>query len=172
MISHSHQFVFVHIPKTGGTSVANALGSYGIQQQGKINFGSIYFKHASAYNLERMMGEEYEKYLRFTIVRNPWDWAVSNFHYNGGLHRPFIEGSTVAQSSTQPDWVKAMGFKKWLKWWLETLKPSQKKMITKYFFHSTLLDEVSVGSILVKCLIFFKCYFISNLAAYLTLPPN
>jgi hypothetical protein len=129
MISHTKKFIFVHIPKTAGTSVSSVLSKYGKYLQGPANFDSMYFKHADAKALKRMLGTEFDNYFKFTFVRNPWDWIVSNFEYNRGLHRPFVKGTAYDVSPNIPDWAKDMSFQKWLPWWIENFHPSQTSML-------------------------------------------
>jgi hypothetical protein len=130
MVSHSRRFIFLHIPKTGGTSVSKALSRYGVALQGPKNCDSVYFKHAYARDLKRMLGDEYDRYFKFTIVRNPWDWVASNYAFNRGLHLPWTRGTPYAVSQGIPDWAAGWSFKTWLRWWLDTFSPSQSRMLT------------------------------------------
>jgi chondroitin 4-sulfotransferase 11 len=68
MISHGHKCIFVHIPKTGGTSVEVAL-------QGHPEPDSIIHKTALEYKNQN--SDIWDDYFKFTIVRNPWDLMVS-----------------------------------------------------------------------------------------------
>ena len=67
MLNHEKKFIFVHVPKTAGFSVTSGLG---IPVVGHHPLSSI-LKNNS----------ECEGYLKFSFVRNPWDRAVSAFHY-------------------------------------------------------------------------------------------
>lgn len=61
-------FVFIHINKTGGSSIETALG---LRQN-----------HKTALEKRARLGEEeWERRFRFTIVRNPWDKVVSHYHF-------------------------------------------------------------------------------------------
>jgi len=130
MISHSKKFIFIHIVKTGGTSIEYMLRKYGILLQGNGNFDSIYYKHATALSIKQMMGDEYDNYFKFTFMRNPWDWIVSNYAFNRGLARPYIIGTQYPISSKVPHWAKDMSFFDWLVWWIDTFNPSQSMMFT------------------------------------------
>ncbi len=162
MISHSKNFILVHVPRTGGTLVEAGLSHYGIVLQGESNFDSVYFKHAYARDIKRMMGDTYESYFKFSFVRNPWDWVVSNYAWNRGLHRCYIIGTPYEFDGRTPgrvpDWAKDMSFERWLPWWLEGFRPSQLALLTDAT-GSLLVDEVyrfesidqAVGSI-CRCL--------------------
>lgn len=130
MICHDKKIIFIHIPKTGGTSVARLLGGHGIMLQGEKNYESVYFKHALASDVRRMMGDQFDCYQRLTIVRNPWDWVVSNYEFNRGLHRPFTAGTRYRVSGMVPDRFKDQSFDDWLHWWTEELQPSQHRLIS------------------------------------------
>ncbi len=130
MISHSKKFIFIHIPKTGGTSIEHMLRKYGVLLQGNGNFDSVYYKHATAQAIKQMLGDEYNKYFKFTFMRNPLDWIVSNYAFNRGLARPYIIGTKYSLSGRVPDWAKDMSFSEWLVWWVETFNPSQSTMFT------------------------------------------
>ncbi|WP_168028782.1 sulfotransferase family 2 domain-containing protein [Falsiroseomonas selenitidurans] len=68
MISHAHRTIFVHIQKTGGTSVTAAFGQ-------PINAPD---KHHRADQLrERLGAAVWDSYFTFAFVRNPWDRLVS-----------------------------------------------------------------------------------------------
>jgi len=75
MISHKHKFIFVHIPKTGGTSIMKALRPYGLLGEGHYTLSEIQNNH----NLTALQMKEY---FKFAVVRNPWDIVASNYHYS------------------------------------------------------------------------------------------
>lgn len=59
---------FVHINKTGGSSVEKALG--------------LPFQHRTALEIRDEIGpRRWAERFSFTIVRNPWDKVVSHYHY-------------------------------------------------------------------------------------------
>lgn len=61
-------YVFVHINKTGGSSIERALG---ISQD-----------HSTALEKYRQLGAKaWEQKFVFAVVRNPWDKVVSHYHY-------------------------------------------------------------------------------------------
>ena len=129
MIGHDKKFIFIHIPKTGGTSLECGLEKYGIVHKGPRNYSSVYHKHVTAVRCKTMMGEQFEEYFRFTSVRNPWDWLVSNYEFNRGVGIPYILNMPSMSAGIVPEWLKKMPFSEWLLWFVETMQPSQKKMI-------------------------------------------
>jgi chondroitin 4-sulfotransferase 11 len=61
-------FVFIHINKTGGTSVSAALG--------------ISIEHKTAEEKRNEIGQEdWLASYKFAFVRDPWDRVVSHYHY-------------------------------------------------------------------------------------------
>ncbi|WP_198011359.1 sulfotransferase family 2 domain-containing protein [Synechococcus sp. PCC 7335] len=62
------KFVFIHINKTGGTSVAKAL-----------NIPTIH--RTALEKIEEIGREEWNRRFTFAVVRNPWDKVVSHYHY-------------------------------------------------------------------------------------------
>jgi len=75
MINHQYKLIFLHIPRTGGTSIENAI------------CGKDWFdvhapsKHLTAHSAKKIYAEYWDKYLKFTFVRNPWDRMVSMLKY-------------------------------------------------------------------------------------------
>ena len=74
MLLDDFQLIFVHITRTGGTSIEVALAGqdwWGISPQ---------TKHLSARQIRSQSGEEkWNSYFKFSVVRNPWDRVVSMF---------------------------------------------------------------------------------------------
>jgi hypothetical protein len=93
----SDEFVFIHIPKTAGDFVKKICLAH---------FGEGYFvphdlkKHGSADELP----QPYRDLPVFALVRNPWAWYVSWYHYLMGSGRPRAHRKRVEQMN--PFWVK------------------------------------------------------------------
>ncbi|MFM7205911.1 MAG: sulfotransferase family 2 domain-containing protein [Planctomycetaceae bacterium] len=99
LISHHHRFAFIHVPKTGGSSVARALWSFadhpedhwanrclaaiGIRVNNYAPMRMRKFRpHTSAAVLRRTLpAGMFESMFTFAFVRNPWDLLVSYFHF-------------------------------------------------------------------------------------------
>ena len=65
---HFQDFIFIHINKTGGSSIERALGAR--------------HEHRTAREKRAQLGERFwAKKFKFTVVRNPWDKVVSHYHY-------------------------------------------------------------------------------------------
>ena len=67
MINHDHKCIFIHIPKTGGTSIAKAL--------------DITRNHKLGKELKKEYNSYWNDYTTFSVVRNPWDRMVSLYFY-------------------------------------------------------------------------------------------
>jgi chondroitin 4-sulfotransferase 11 len=78
IISHQTKSIFVHIQKTGGSSIEEALR----KKDGII--GDHLFngkRHLFARDMKLIVGPEiWEEYYKFAFVRNPWDRLVSWYH--------------------------------------------------------------------------------------------
>jgi len=83
MISHSKKFVFVHIPKTAGTSITNVLDTH-CEVKSANDPSCPFYYHASAIELKNFFDEmkwDWNEYFKFTFVRNPWDRLVSYYEF-------------------------------------------------------------------------------------------
>lgn len=78
---HDRQVIFIHIPKTGGTTVELELGlfdhkhGYGVVN-GKALQHLIWKDYVSILGLDT-----FNNYFKFAIVRNPYDRIVSEYYW-------------------------------------------------------------------------------------------
>ena len=98
IISHGRKYIFVHIPKTGGTALSLVLEGRamkddiligdtpkavkrrrrlkGVQSSGRL------WKHSRLTDIYGLVTQaEIEDFFTFTLVRNPWDRMVSYYHW-------------------------------------------------------------------------------------------
>lgn len=96
LLSLKYNFLFVHIAKTGGTSIRDALwrqkwtDPYRIPQFlcSKLSgmtghrIGAKFPRHAKIIAAKEMLPREvFESLFKFAFVRNPWDLQVSSYHH-------------------------------------------------------------------------------------------
>jgi hypothetical protein len=99
LYSPRFKFLFVHIPKTGGTSIRAALKPllyrdpwywlmWGPQRLSHLTghrTATKFPRHAKIIAAKEMLPAEiWATLFRFSVVRNPWDMQVSSFHH---LHK-------------------------------------------------------------------------------------
>lgn len=98
IISPGRGYIFVHVPKTGGTSVALALEARAMKDDiligdtpkarrrrdrvAKLKAHRRLWKHSRLSDLDGLLAPEQIHAMRVvTIVRNPWDRMVSYYHW-------------------------------------------------------------------------------------------
>ncbi|MEP4767559.1 MAG: sulfotransferase family 2 domain-containing protein [Roseibium sp.] len=73
--------VFVHIPKTGGSTISTILRRPNPLRLSKHDPSPAIDKHSSVFEHLEHLGPEAGEYFKFSFVRNPWDRLVSAYHY-------------------------------------------------------------------------------------------
>lgn len=93
------QVIFVHIPKTAGTSIRAALGAPAVGR-----------KHIGCDHYERSDREKFAGYLKFAVVRDPIDRMYSCFKYlvsggNGSSDDAGMAAIVRGNCATFPEFV-------------------------------------------------------------------
>ena len=112
IISKHHKYIFFHLPKNAGVSVSRVL----IEQENLLKIKRIssfllrnifktkdnfYFSlkdkklnffnsHYPCYKIQKIIDEDtFSKYLKFAVIRNPWDRMVSRYFYSKKIDSSF-----------------------------------------------------------------------------------
>ncbi len=93
MISRKYNFVFQHIPKCAGSSIINFFIE--LHKQSNCLGDLQYEMHQTFKQSKDKYRMYYDKFFKFTFVRNPWSRAVSLFEYRKKL---------AEQGVTYPHW--------------------------------------------------------------------
>ena len=95
MISHKHKFIFIHIPKCGGTSVEQTLlKNEGIPEERILKWDltheeqqkfRLWYKYDNVdvqhRKIDQFKDVREKSYFTFTFVRNPWGRFLSEYFY-------------------------------------------------------------------------------------------
>lgn len=98
IISYGRQYIFTHIPKTGGTALTLALEGRAmkddiligdtpkaVKRRGrvkKLQSSGRLWKHSRLTDIYGLVTQDQvEQFFTFTLVRNPWNRMVSYYHW-------------------------------------------------------------------------------------------
>lgn len=98
IVSRGRRYIFVHIPKTGGTALALALEARAMKDDlligdtpkararrgrvGKVRAAGRLWKHSTLSDIAGLVSDdEVAAFFTLTLVRNPWDRAVSYYYW-------------------------------------------------------------------------------------------
>jgi len=106
MISHSHKFIFVHVPRCGGISMRYALRRF---KPRRVRF------HMPASEWKKTDPPRFNDYFTFSFVRNPWDRVLSDYFWH------LREGGFKQKDFNREDFLKHIktgGTHPWSQWWM------------------------------------------------------
>ena len=98
ILSRGRRYIFIHIPKTGGTALTLALEARATKDDiivadtpkararkrrlKRVETAGRLWKHATLADIRGLAtDEEISAFFTFTLVRNPWDRMVSYYHW-------------------------------------------------------------------------------------------
>ncbi len=149
VISVKYGFLFVHIAKTGGTSVRSTLERYRwrdpwywpaflcsrISHLSGHRLGCKIPRHAKAVAAYEMLPREfYNSLFKFAFVRNPWDLQVSSFHHIRRERPHLMQGIE--------------DFETFLRWKLDPQRPYQFHIDTSIELQSDYLVDLHGNTII------------------------
>lgn len=82
VVCHTRKIIFIHIPKTAGSSIEHLLrdeGKYELDFIGVRNGRSTH--HYMGIELKLILKELYPTYYKFSFVRNPYDRLISEYFW-------------------------------------------------------------------------------------------
>jgi hypothetical protein len=91
MISHEHRCIFVHLHRTGGTSIERALAG---DDWWAIDPAT---KHLAASQARHVYADYWDSYFKFSIVRNPYTRMLSCTKFGGFFSRDVRPGCTFGE---------------------------------------------------------------------------
>lgn len=98
-IDHENKYIFIHIPKTAGTSVRHALHQAQFSHQSK-GTRLAFHKHTPALTIKRNISKSiWNSHFKFAFVRNPWDLMVSSYYW--WLRKGKRYSKSIAQKAIQ-----------------------------------------------------------------------
>jgi hypothetical protein len=117
IINRTYGFVFIHVPKTGGTSVKEHLRQYSketdvhidrpadAEQLVSVN-GVKLAKHSSATQIRKLLGRtEFEGFFKFCVVRNPFVRTMSLFRFLKFNFRSWPRAHLMQEINTLEEFV-------------------------------------------------------------------
>jgi chondroitin 4-sulfotransferase 11 len=92
MIDFKNKFIFLHIPKCGGTSVEWMLRGAGLKLNAESFHGStnqlknykgkhLWLQHLRIKDMQTLFNINIDNFFKFTVSRNPWSRKVSSFFW-------------------------------------------------------------------------------------------
>jgi len=149
LLSYRYNFLFVHIAKTGGTSVRAALSPLRWRDPLYLpQFICSRLSHLTGHRIasklprharviaakETLPHEVFERLFKFAFVRNPWDLQVSSYHHIR-RERPHL----MAHIADFPEFIR---------WKLDPQRPYQYHVDTSIGLQSDYLKDLH-GNVIV-----------------------
>ena len=149
LLSIKYNFLFVHIAKTGGTSVRAALNPlrwrdpyyvpiFLCSKLSKLTghrIGVKFPRHAKVIAAKEMLPRElFDNLFKFAFVRNPWDLQISSYHHIRRERPHLLAGIN--------------DFEQFLRWKLDPARPYQYHIDTSIELQSDYLVDLN-GKIIV-----------------------
>ena len=92
VVSQEHKVLYLHIAKTGGSSIVQLLKNNGMDDLILSNKRGIYEEKVSYF---KEVVSEWEKYYKFTFVRNKFDLLISLYNYDRQLNGKYSLPSDI-----------------------------------------------------------------------------
>lgn len=136
MICHHHRCIFVHIERTGGTSIELALSGFDWWEKATRTE-----KHLTAQGCIRRYGERmWRRYFTFSVVRNPWDLVVSSYVFfqarqlSGLSFRDFVLTSREQgdRRLDRGDWIYSRWWRRFGRCQLDWISDRNGKVLVDY----------------------------------------
>ena len=141
-----HKILFVHVPKTGGTSIQFWI------QENNLGYPLKGVKHWSYSNIvEKHNNLEID--FSFSVVRNPWDLAVSWYFFKRDRAQRILDAGKAKpkgkMSREYNEWVLAE-YDKGIDHWFEKMNPAQQADKVKGVDHVCRLENLNQDFALVQ----------------------
>ena len=101
MISHKYKCIFIHIPRTAGTSIEKWIVK---KDWWRVEPKT---KHLLASQAKKIYAEYWDEYFKFSFVRNPWDRVISMSKY-GSTYGVYLNHNLKQVDLT--NYIKKFGY--------------------------------------------------------------